>query len=272
MGAAAGSVLPGIAMALCGIIANVAVLAGSGTKQFTRLVVEHVSNGTARIAGRAAVAFVLALTSFAGIFYGYQIAYRDGIGQSDYALPQVAQEYLRADANRRILALEATGADTIEYAVMRTGSGDLIDSSPAQRAREAVEGFADGAGQTKIARAGAQLLAQNDDDAIVQLSDLGFGGIYVVTDGHDVSGRASAQLLANITSCSGVQSVVSNAKGTYYRFTLNPPAEQHIDDAGIVEQSHNPWRIAWLWCLGTIVFLYCIVAIPRTHASNEEEA
>lgn len=67
----------------------------------------------ARIAGRVAVAFVLALTSFAGIFYGYQIAYRDGIGQSDYALPQVAQEYLRADANRRILALEATGADTI---------------------------------------------------------------------------------------------------------------------------------------------------------------
>lgn len=218
------------------------------------------------------MAFVLALTSFAGIFYGYQIAYRDGIGQSDYALPQVAQEYLRADANRRILALEATGADTIEYAVMRTGSGDLIDSSPAQRAREAVEGFADGADQTKIARAGAQLLAQNDDDAIVQLSDLGFGGIYVVTDGHDASGRASAQLLANITSCSGVQSVVSNAKGTYYRFTLNPPAEQHIDDAGIVEQSHNPWRIAWLWCLGIIVFLYCIVAIPRTHASNEEEA
>ena len=271
-GPAAGSVLPGVAMALCGIIANVAVLAGAGTKQFTRLAVEHVSNGPARIAGRVAVAFVLALTSFAGIFYGYQIAYRDGIGQSDYALPQVAQEYLRADANRRILALEATGADTIEYAVMRTGSGDLIDSSPAQRAREAVEGFADGADQTKIARAGAQLLAQNDDDAIVQLSDLGFGGIYVVTDGHDASGRASAQLLANITSCSGVQSVVSNAKGTYYRFTLNPPAEQHIDDAGIVEQSHNPWRIAWLWCLGIIVFLYCIVAIPRTHASNEEEA
>ena len=271
-GLAAGSVLPGIAMALCGIIANVAVLAGAGTKQFTRLATEHVSKGPVRVAGRVTVAVVLAVASFAGVFYGYQIAYRDGIGQSDYALPQVAQEYLHADANRRILALEATGVDTIEYAVMRTGSGDLIDSSPAQRAREAVEGFAEDSAQTRIARAGAQLLAQNDDDAIVQLSDLGFGGIYVVTDGHDASGRASAQLLANITSCSGVQSVVSNAGGTYYRLTLNPSAEQHIDDAGIVAQTHNPWRIAWLWCLGVIVFLYCVVAIPRTHAGKEEEA
>ncbi len=272
-GLASGSVLPGVVLALCGMLANIAVLSGSATKRFARLNVERQSRSVVRVIGRASVAIVLAVLSCAGIFYGYQIAYRDGIGARDYGLPQVAQEYLRGGENRRVLALAATGSDTVAYSVMRTGSGDLIDSSAAQRAREASEGFSETSDQTKIAHASAQLLAQNDDDAIRQLSDLGFGGIYVVTDSAaNTSSKASAQLLANITSCAGTQSVVSNDQGTYYRFTLNPANEQHIDASKAQEQSRNPWRIAWLWCLGIVVVLYCIVAIPRTHTNNQEEA
>ena len=123
-----------------------------------------------------------------------------------------------------------------------------------------------------MARLSAHLLANSDDDAIATLSDLGFGGIYVVTGASgDISARASEQLLANVTASQGTQSVVSSTDGTYFRLTLNATPSQHIDASAQHLVQHSPWRSAWLWCLGIIVVLYCLVAIPRRHTAAKEE-
>ena len=59
----------------------------------------------------------------------------------------VATDFLGQDDARRVLALRADSAESVSYSVMRTGRGDLIDSSPAQRV-EVVSGRSDGSSRT----------------------------------------------------------------------------------------------------------------------------
>ena len=77
---------------------------------------------------------------------------------------------------------------------------------------------------------------------------------------------------ANITASDGVQSVVSNADGTYFRFTLIDPLHQGIDTAHQREIQSSVWRRAWLWCMGVVIVLYCVVAWPRAHRYDWEES
>ena len=81
------------------------------------------------------------------------------------------------------------------------------DEDAADRATSCRVPFADlGLSSAQLARLSAHLLANSDDDAIATLSDLGFGGIYVVTGASgDISARASEQLLANVTASQGTQ-------------------------------------------------------------------
>ncbi len=270
-GVAGGSVLPGVALAACGLLASVALMAGSAVKPFNRLTEESASPYSAGRIGRGAIAVLLAVATATCCWYGWSIATRDGIGITGSGLPMVARDYLDQQGDRRILALRASGNGTVEYSVMRTGRGDLIDSSPAYRV-SAAYGLQHDTDDEQLARLSAHLLANSDDDAIATLSDLGFGGIHVVTGGSgDISARASEQLLANVTASQGTQSVVSNTDGTYFRLTLNATPSQHIDASAQHLVQHSPWRSAWLWCLGIIVVLYCLVAIPRRRTAAKEE-
>lgn len=270
-GVAGGSVLPGVALAACGLLGSAALMAGSAVKPFNRLTEETASSFPAGRIGRAAIAVLLAVATASCCWYGWSIAARDGVGITGSGLPMVARDYLDQQGDRRILALRASGNGTIEYSVMRTGRGDLIDSSPAYRV-SAAYGLQHDTDDEQLARLSAHLLANSDDDAIATLSDLGFGGIYVVTGASgDISARASEQLLANVTASQGTQSVVSSTDGTYFRLTLNATPSQHIDASAQHLVQHSPWRSAWLWCLGIIVVLYCLVAIPRRHTAAKEE-
>lgn len=270
-GAAAGSVMPGVALAACGILACVAMAAGPGVTPFHRLMHEHERRLGASTLMQGAVALFLTAMTAVCLLFGVQTAEAGGVDVTGTGLPMVARDYLAQEPDRRVLALAATGADTVAYTAMRTGRGDLIDASAAWRVSRAF-GHEGGTDDEQLARIAARLLAGSDNDAVRQLSDLGFGGIYVVTDdGRDLSARAGEQLQANVTASQGTQEVVGNAQGTYYRLTLDATTSQRIDTADQRRMETSPWRTAWLWCLSLVVALYVIVAIPRSHGISKEE-
>ena len=57
--------------------------------------------------------------------------------RSDDGLPMVATDYLGKDDAHRVLAITAESSTGVRYTTMRTSRGDLMDSSPALRARVA---------------------------------------------------------------------------------------------------------------------------------------
>ena len=79
-----------------------------------------------------------------------------------------------------MLAVSAQTRNTVNYTVMRTSRGDLIDSSPVERVR-LLDGKHDDVDQV-LAKACATVLSNPDEQAIADISALGFGGIYVVAD------------------------------------------------------------------------------------------
>lgn len=170
-----------------------------------------------------------------------------------------------------MLAVRADSAGSISYNVMRTRRGDLIDSSPAQRV-EVAFGRSDDANKA-IAKDCAQLLSNADSDAVADLSELGFGGIYVVRSGEDKAQKEiTDQLSSNISASDGTQNVVSTDAGTYYRLTIQDTAKQHIDRKGYRQAESSVWRQAWLWCMGIVLAAYCLVALPRMRRHGQEEA
>ena len=270
-GAAAGPVLPGVALAACGMLACVAMACGPAVQPFHRLVTEQTRGNTAGMLVQGAVALFLTAMTAVCVLFGMQSTHAGGIGITGSGLPMVAQDYLDQQADRRVLALAATNTDTVAYTVMRTGRGDLIDGSAAYRVSRAY-GHERHTDDIQLAHVAAQLLANSDNDAISELSDLGFGGIYILTDtDRDISGKASEQLQANVTASQGTQEVVSNTQGTYYRLTIDNTPDQHIDTSEQTLMRHSPWRTAWLTCLAVITVLYVITAIPRSHGISKED-
>lgn len=268
-GAAAGPVLPGVALAACGMLACVAMACGPAVQPFHRLVTEQTRGNTSGLLVQGAVALFLTAMTAVCVLFGMQSTHAGGIGITGSGLPMVAQDYLDQQADRRVLALAATNTDTVAYTVMRTGRGDLIDSSAAYRVSRAY-GHERHTDDIQLAHVAAQLLANSDNDAISELSDLGFGGIYILTDtDRDISGKASEQLQANVTASQGTQEVVSNTQGTYYRLTIDNTPDQHTSEQTLMR--HSPWRTAWLTCLAVITVLYVITAIPRSHGISKED-
>lgn len=270
-GAYAGTALPGTVMCLLGLMSCVCMVAGMAVRRFEPLREHAARRIQARlaVAGRAILAIVLA----AGvcIWSGYGLTRHDAerLSASGTGLPMVAVDYLEQDPAHRILAVGARSGNHVEYAVMRTGAGDLIDNSVAQRAQR-VSGVHDESDDL-LASATARLMANADSQAIADIASLGFGGIYV-TARNAGSEEASERLAANITASDGVQSVVSNAEGTYFRFTLIDPLHQGIDTTHQREIQSGVWRTAWLWCMGIVIVLYCVVAWPRMHRYDWEES
>lgn len=271
-GQAAGSLAPGLALSFVGILAAATMMAGSAVTQFNELSVrddpgEHHPNRAPRITVGIILIIATALCAATGI----SRASTAHIGISSDGLPMVAQEYLNQNEDRRVLALGAESNTTVNYSVMRTGRGDLIDSSPVQRVRIATGHEVDPQNEN-IARIAGKLLGNADTDAIMDLTNMGFGGIYVVRDTSGTSTRATDQLVSNITSSDGTQAVVDNDQGVYLRLTGFAGTDQTIDTAWQRRTQDSAWRIAWLWCLGTVVVLYIIVAMPRRTREDGKEA
>lgn len=275
-GMIAGSTQPGIVFALVGLMSCMCLVSGAAVQRFMLLRpgsssrVARLSSRSASIAvvARSVLVVVLAVAGAFGVATQAMRPGTDSVGFSNSGLPMVAVDYLQQGDDRRVLALQAESTNQVSFTVMRTQHGDLIDSSPAQRAQY-VTGHNDDASET-IATAAARLLANPDADAIAQINDLGFGGIYVsvASQGEDLD--ATTQLMSNITASDGTQSVVSNDEGTYYRLTISGVNQQGIDTTRQKQMQSSRWRYAWLWCMGIVMCMYCLVALPRLHGEVEE--
>lgn len=282
-GPVAGSMLPGTAYAMLGLLACVCMVAGAAVRRFVMLR-QQGKTGAVEIEGRVSkllpiaaragrVVLVCLLAASVVACAGFDYAERDHgrVRSSDSGLPMVATDFLAQDDARRVLALRADSNGMVSYNVMRTGRGDLIDSSPAQRV-EVISGRSDGDSRT-IAQDCAQLLSNSDSDAIAELGKLGFGGIYVVKqNGSKAQREASSQLSSNIGAADGTQNVVSSDNGTYYRLMVQDLSKQHVDRSGLNKAATSKWRHAWLWCMGVILVAYCLVALPRIRRYGQEEA
>ena len=281
-GAVAGSVLPGVSFTMMGLLSCVCMVAGGAVQRFVMLwqrptgdvEVERNGASTGIIAGRAArivLVMLIAASVVASAGFDYVARDHNTVSTSDSGLPIVASDYLAQDEARRVLAVRADSAGSISYNVMRTRRGDLIDSSPAQRV-EVAFGRSDDANKA-IAKDCAQLLSNADSGAVADLSELGFGGIYVVRSGEDKAQKEiTDQLSSNISASDGTQNVVSTDAGTYYRLTIQDTAKQHIDRKGYRQAESSVWRQAWLWCMGIVLAAYCLVALPRMRRHGQEEA
>lgn len=287
-GQVAGSVLPGFALCMMGLLACGCMVAGSGVQQFrplddrraARTMRVRSAHGGAiadaeqrrarmwRVALSCAMACCVALW---GGFGAMRTADANGaVAASSGSLPMVAVDYLGQDASHRVLAVRAQSSVAVDVTVMRTARGELIDASAAS-GMLAASGQHDEA-SASIAQAVSRLLSNSDSQAIAQLSDLGIGGIFVATDAGAGDDASYDALVSNITASEGVQNVVAGTSGTYFRIALRDVASQGIDMAPQTQAQGNPWRRGWLWSFGALVVLYCLVALPSTRFREQEQA
>lgn len=285
-GAVAGSALPGLCLALLGLLACVCVISGSAVRPFV-LVHERADPARMQLSsasrmpqvavrvGRSLLAvFMVACVLLWGAYGVMQTRDEGSVSAQSSGLPMVSVDYLDQKPGHRILVLEAESDNRVSFSVMRTARGDLIDNNPAAWAMMA-SGYTDGPSQT-LATASSHLLSNADADAISALEKLGLGGIFVVASDDDADGlsdrTASETLVSNITASDGTQSVVSNENGTYFRLTSDDTADQGIDRSGELQAVSNPWRYAWLWCFGVLAVTYCLVAVPRAERTRRERS
>ncbi|WP_125963047.1 glycosyltransferase family 2 protein [Bifidobacterium dolichotidis] len=268
-GQISGSVLPGMALVALGLLTAVALMAGASTAQFSQFAKPRAHHSASAVATKSVISVLIAASLAACGLLGFRTAYSNGIGYTTGGLPVIAQDYLSDNPDRRVLALSAHSMTSVEYAVMHTSRGDLVDASAAWRVREAFSHEPTNE-DDHIADLSARLLAMADDDALTDLSNMGFGGIYVVVDGSQTSSKqASEQLLANLTSTGSARNIVNSEQGSYFRIISGEATGPQVDTAWQRHAESSPWRIAWLWCLGIITALYLVVSIPRRRVNME---
>ncbi|RBP98105.1 hypothetical protein CRD60_02790 [Bifidobacterium aemilianum] len=285
-GQVAGSVLPGVCLALMALLSCLCLLTGPAVKPYRSLRDSQTQSGPIALeaapgllaganswlvkSGRVLMVLLLLAACCSWAVYGLSSS-KDDVRVSHDALPMVATDYLAANESRRILAIRPGSDNTIDWSVMRTGRGDLMDSSAALQVRNAFN--PPDANQVLLTKASASLFAHADSQAVADISKLGFGGIYVLPAGGDAdSEEAYQQLLSNINASDGTQSVVTGDSGTYYRLTQVDINQQGIALAGQHQAQDSFWRYLWLWMVGIVLFIYCLVALPRWGRHGREMA
>ncbi|MDF7641440.1 glycosyltransferase family 2 protein [Bifidobacterium sp. ESL0784] len=280
----AASVLPGVVLTLLALLSCACIVSGGAVKRFVPLRISqsdqekqnpesNSGKGKVKVVavkfGRALLVAVLALcTCLAGAFG--MMSRANEVKSSNAGLPMVAVDYLQNKESHRILALQAVSDNHIDFSVMRSRRGDLVDVSPGWRA--SVASGASDLSVDLIAKASSELLSNGNDDAIETLTKLGFGGIYVSGDKSAADKDATLRLISNINSSDGAQSVVNAANGTYYRLTKVDENKQGVSMKGQNKAQHSVWRKTWLWCLGLVMVVYVLVAIPRTRRYGWDQA
>jgi hypothetical protein len=181
-------------------------------------------------------------------------------------MPLIAQSYLESNPGSRVLALTTgePGAD-ITYNVMRTGTGDYIDSSA--YVKTSGEMSAKDPNEAKLADAAAQLFSSNSSQAVTELSSIGIGGIYVPAG----SSATQQSLISHVAASDGATAVVDNANGFYATLHTQDGRVGHISTIGEQEAAGDPLRIVWVVLLSVITFIYCLVAIPRFKKGGTHE-
>ncbi len=251
-GALAGSVLPGLVLALLGGMSCVCLVAGGAVRRVPSDEKTTVAQYSARV-GRILLAFILAAGMVCCSGYGIQ---REGsVAVGNGGLPMVAMDALSNNPDQRVLALRADSHTNVSYAVMRTSVSELIDSSPAWRAA-VVSGQQDDIEQN-LGQLAARLLSNADGEAITSLVQLGFIGIFVIQGSFD------DQLLTNVAACDGAQSIVTNTTGTYYRLNAAQNSDVSLNTERQRAAQSSAWRVVWLVALAAVCLLYVLVAIPR---------
>lgn len=272
-GVAAGSAGPGLLLMMMGVISCVCLVAGGAVKHFNPL---HRSNASAPAGGtvdahraivvaRSLLVLVLAGCVAVQCWYGMSRFNESDLRFSGRSLPMVAVDYLAQNPDRRVLTLDAQTRNIVDYTVMRTARGELVDSSSAQRVREL-----EGSSNQPLAEVCARLLADSDSEAVTQIANMGFGGIYVVAGEDDSDTAPYDQLKANIAATNGTQLLVSNEDGSYFRITAKTDAT--VDTAWQQRTQHSVWRHAWLVCLSVVMVVYLLVALPRRRRYALEES
>lgn len=279
----AASVLPGVVLTLLALLACACIVSGGAVKRFVPLRISESEQdkhnlqvdtngkvkGVAIKFGRAMLVVVLALSACLAGAFG-MMSRGNQVEASDAGLPMVAVDYLRNNESHRILALQAVSGNHIDFSVMRTRRGDLVDVSPAWKASVASGGS--DLSVDLIAKASSELLSNGNDDAINSIAKLGFGGIYVSADQSASDKDATLRLISNINSSDGAQSLVNASNGTYYRLTKVDENKQGVPMKGLNTARHSAWRRAWLWCLGIVMVIYILMAFPRTRRYGREQA
>lgn len=282
------SPLPGLSLVIMALLTCTCLIAGNATHQFIELAQRsssmqiggksHRGLNSLVLLGRTSVSVILiACVAVWGIYGAMLDSSRGTLTASGSGLPMVARDYLSRKSSHRVIALVAVSSSRVDYSLMRTGNGDIIDSSPAARVAQYL-GNTDTSSKI-IGQACAQLLSNSADDAIATLSNLGIGGVYVPYTGMVNNLGATVQsssneqstdsLISNITASAGVQSVVSNSQGTYFRLTGLDAYRGGISIRGEQQALNNPFRQLWLWCLALCLIVYCLVALPRRVRNDE---
>ena len=100
----------------------------------------------------------------------------------------------------------------------------------------------------QLAKACATLLSNPDEQAIADISALGFGGIYVVADTQSMrlaGCRYSAlRTVEHQYRRNGTPVPVSTDAGSYYRLTLQNADAQNVDTSWQQRTQHSVWRHA----------------------------
>ncbi|MBT1162421.1 glycosyltransferase family 2 protein [Bifidobacterium sp. SO1] len=286
----AASPVPGFMMMMLGLLSCVCLVAGAAVKRFVPLrTVVQSADGTSKsdgapVVGRTSafvrigrVLLIMGLTVCVAVtgWVGLSVTDRRSVAVSDSGLPMVAVDYLAQGEDHRVLAIHATSNNDVAFTVMRSERGDLIDSSPVRRIRLAFSTTDETSQRADavLSRSVARLLAGADAQSIRDISTLGFGGIFVAVDPADDTDSAAQRLVSNVTASDGTQSVVAAANGTYYRLTINSADQQNIDTSWQQRTQSSYWRYAWLACMGVVIVLYCLVALPhRTYRYAGEES
>lgn len=256
-GAVFGSALPGLFLAFMALLCCMCMSAGTAASPFENFVADdsHPVRSLAAT-GRVFLCALMAVVALAWGAVGARLAVGADAHASDSQLPMVATEYLSKSSAHRVLAVKATSSASLEYAVMRTSRGDLIDSSAAAQALLVHKGM--DVTDQRISSDLVQLLVGADPAASADLESIGFGGVYVL----DSDQPAGASLVSNLLSSGNTQSVIDKDAASYVRFTTFPLDQQGIDTSEEAKASSSPHR--WAWAVGSaLVFVfYCLVAIP----------
>lgn len=280
----AASVLPGAVLTLLALLSCTCIVSGGAVKRFVPLRISEgdqekqnlqpngMSGKTKSVAAKFGRAVLVVLLTLSMVLIGAfgMLSRTNSVRTSNAGLPMVATDYLQSKENHRILALQATDDDSIDFSVMRSRRGDLVDVSPAWEA--SVASGASDLSVDLIEKASAELLSNGNDDAVDSIAKLGFGGIYVSADKSSTDKDATLRLISNINSSDGAQSMVTSSSGTYYRLTKVDEGRQGVSTQAQDVAQHSAWRHTWLWCLAIVTIVYVLVAIPRARRYGQEQA
>lgn len=192
-------------------------------------------------------------------------------------LPLVGVADLQEHPRQRVLALRVADESSVQYTVMSSAAGDVLDRNVNA---DVIAAHRSNAEQEKLNSLAANLLSENAPQALAQLEKLGFIGIFVVPSHSTDAGvvQAHAMLASHVAGSDQSNTVVNNQAGLYVR--LLSSTTQSVDGAqsfntvevpvtGEARASRSPLRIVWLIAIAVLVVVWLLLALPKRRSVKE---